>query len=37
VDRKAELASYVNDVTVHNGKALCSLGQFGLEVVDLSE
>jgi hypothetical protein len=37
VERKAELASYVNDVTVHNGKALCSLGQFGLEVVDLSE
>jgi len=37
VERKAELASYVNDVTVHDGKALCSLGAYGLEVVDLSE
>lgn len=36
-ERKAELASYVNDVTVHNGKAFCSLGAYGLEVVDLAE
>jgi uncharacterized secreted protein with C-terminal beta-propeller domain len=37
VERKAELASYVNDVVVHDGKALCSLGQYGLEVVDLGQ
>ncbi|NUQ76634.1 MAG: beta-propeller domain-containing protein, partial [Polyangiaceae bacterium] len=36
-ERKAELMSYVNDVTLHDGKALCSLGPYGIEVVDLSE
>lgn len=37
IEMRSELGSYVNDVTVHDGKALCALGQFGLEVVDLSE
>jgi hypothetical protein len=37
VTRMGELASYANDVTVHNGQALCSLGGYGLEVVDLAE
>jgi len=36
-EQKAELRAYVNHVTVSGDLALCSLGTYGLEVVNLSE
>jgi hypothetical protein len=35
VEEKGELSSYVYQVTVAGDRALCSLGHYGLEVVDL--
>ncbi len=37
VDRKADLNGYLSDVDVSGGLALCSLGQFGMQVVDLNQ
>jgi hypothetical protein len=36
-EQKGELASYVYDVELTGDAALCSLGQYGLQVIDLGE
>ncbi|EYF03428.1 beta-propeller domain-containing protein [Chondromyces apiculatus] len=36
-EQKAELRGYVNHITVVGDKALCSLGSYGLETVDLAD